>query len=246
MALTAETSQARAFAALEGRVAIPVIWALRAARPPLRDALVVAEAAHVGVLSLAGRQFGRDAIPAVLSGRDAYGQPLRGVRQHSHKHIVVGTGDGEAIDRMAVWAPGGFSLAELAVLRRLRLRYRGRWVPLEPAGDHPAFATASRWRTLTPYLPYNHVKARGRNSVEGQILREVVEFRGFPEPVEISVRARRRGSFRLERRKPGRTGQPAPLPHDVILTFDRPIRGPITLGRDAHFSMGAFVPDDPR
>lgn len=226
-----------------GHLGSAITWSLphEADRPPVTEALPVAEAVHTGVLSLAGRHFGADAIPSVISGRAADGRPLTGTGQHGHKHVLVGSEDGHRIDRVVLWAPQSFSNEERASVASLRLRYRGRSIPLRPGDDgrtHPAFSTATAWRTLTPYMPFNFVKPRGRNSVEGQVTRELVDFRGFPAPAAIWVRPWT-GADVVTRRQRGPTRS---KPFGLELRFAEPVRGPIALGGLAHFALGLLVP----
>jgi CRISPR-associated protein Csb2 len=223
----------------------PVLWRLAAAAaaPPLGEALRIAESIHVAVLALAGRRFGADAIPPVLSGRGEGGAPLRGPRQHLHKHILVGSSDGGSrIEMIAVWAPLGLTAEEREVVSRLHLRHRGGHIPLERTERHPAFARARTWRTLTPYLPFNHVKPRGRSSVEGQVRRELVEFRGLPNPESVRCMSRIAGGAHLQRSRGRGRGEPPPRPHELRITFAEPLSGPMALGRHAHFSLGVLVP----
>jgi hypothetical protein len=217
----------------------PVMWSVDAGAPPLEMALPFAEAAHTAILSLAGRRFGAHAIPPVLSGRGADGRPLRERRQHAHKHVLVGSSDGVSITHLAVWAPGGFTAEERDIVTSIRLFHARRAVELCPCDSHPAFARSAVWRSMTPYLPFNFIKPRGRNSVEGQVRRELVEFRGFPDPVAVVAAPRTRDGFRLLRRG---GGDPPPFPHDLRIEFAEPVTGPIALGRHAHFSLGVLVP----
>lgn len=224
----------------------PLAWRLPATSAvALTDALPVAEAVHTAVLSLAGRHFGADAIPPALSGRSGDGRPLTGAAQHGHKHVLVGSDDGRRIDRLFLWAPGGLTAEERASVATLRLRYRRRSVALAPGCDEESlsgFATATRWRSLTPYLPFNFVKLRGRNSVEGQVMRELVEFRGFRPPSAVTVAPWLGSTFVL--RRCGRTDRAkTDAAYDVRIAFDTPATGPIALGALAHFALGCMVPD---
>jgi CRISPR-associated protein Csb2 len=247
--MLADASQRRSKGSRGGedeRDAAPVVWRVEARHAiPSGESLAVAESLHVAILSLAGRYFGVHAIPSVLSGRGADGRPLRGPDQHGHKHVFVGADGAGEISRLAIWAPGGFTREEREVVAGARLRWAGRFVALtvDPGGDHPAFVTARSWLSLTPYLPFNHVKSRGRSSVEGQVRRELVEFRKRGDPATVTVQPWTRGWFRL-RRADGRQGGPPPSPLEVRVTFAEPVAGPLVLGRHAHFSLGLMIPDD--
>ena len=224
----------------------PVVWSMEARHAiRLSESLVVAESLHVAILSLAGRRFGARAIPSALSGRGVDGRPLSGSDQHRHKHVLVGSEDSDAISHLAIWAPGGLTREEREVVTGARLRWAKQFLALtpDPGGAHPAFAAARSWRSLTPYLPFNHVKPRGRNSVEGQVRRELVEFRELREPATVTARPWTGGLFQL-RRSDGRQVAPAPSPLEVRITFEEPVVGPVVLGRHAHFSLGLMRPDD--
>lgn len=246
--MLADASEARSQGSQhEGqRDAAPVVWRVEARHAiPLGESLAVAESLHVAILSLAGRHFGAHAIPCVLSGRGADGRPLSGRGQHLHKHVFVGADGAAVIGRLAIWAPGGLTREEREVVAGARPRWAGRFVALttDPSGEHPAFVAARSWLSLTPYLPFNHVKPRGRNSVEGQVRRELVEFRELGEPATVIVRPWTRGWFRL-RRADGRQERPPPSPLELRITFAEPVAGPLVLGRHAHFSLGLMTPDD--
>jgi hypothetical protein len=232
-------------ARLDARDPAPVLWRVRSAVPPLlADAVTVAEAAHRAILSVAGRRFGSARIPEALSGRGREGTPLRG--GHGHKHVLVGSRDGATISDLAVWAPAGLTDDERAVVEAIRLPpLAAARVRLEPSGDHPAFATSSVWVTLLPFLPTRHPKRRGDRIVDApvdQVRRELVAYRGLPEPEAVElvdrdwshVRTLRRGS---DRSSPGlgRWG--------VRVRFPDPVAGPIAIGANAHFSMGLLVPE---
>ena len=220
----------------------PVMWRLGTTATPLAETLPVTEAVHTAVLSLAGRRFGANAIPPVFSGRGVDGSPLRGSEQHRHKHVLVGSNDGLTITQIALWAPMGLTRQEREVVSKLHLRRPRGHTLLEPTDTHPAFATAQTWRTLTPYLPFNHLKSSGRNSIEGQIRRELVEFRGMPNPESIRCIPRPVGSYVLQRGKGHKRGEPPRCPYGLQITFADPVVGPIVLGRHAHFSLGVLVP----
>lgn len=229
------------------RCVSPIVWEVESTRViALRQALRVGEAMHTAVLSLAGRRFGVDAIPSVLSGRDHDGRPLTGAAQHGHKHALVGSTDATTIRHVALWAPVGLSERERSVLSGIRLRHEGQSFVLAPAPieEHPSFRIARSWRSLTPYVPYNHVKTRGRNSVEGQILRELVEFRSFPTPASIAIAPWSQEPFVLRRQRKREQRAPPRSAFTVSVEFAEAVAGPVVLGALAHFSLGLMVPDD--
>lgn len=244
-----ESSSARAIGAItdQQRDVAPIVWRVeRRSGIPFAEGLRVAESLHVAILALCGRHFGVNAIPSVLSGRGADGCPLRGSRQHQHKHILIESDDAGAIGRLAIWAPAGFTEEERAAVAGARLRWAGRFVALSRVAEEAprGFATARSWRSATPYLPFNHVKSQGKHSVEGQVRRELVDFRGLGEPATITAQSWARGHFGLVRGAGRRRGEPPPRPLELRMTFAQPVAGPIALGRYAHFSLGLMTPDD--
>ncbi len=244
--MLADGPQTRSHGGEAQRDVAPVVWRVEARHAiALGESLAVAESLHVAILSLARRHFGTRAIPSVLSGRGEDGRPLRGSGQHLHKHVLLGADGRDEINRVAIWVPGGLTQEERDVVAGARLRWAGRFVALslDPGGEHPAFVSARSWLSLTPYLPFNHVKPRGRNSVEGQVSRELVEFREIGEPAAVTARPWTRGWFRLHRADGGRGGPP-PTPRELLISFARPVAGPLVLGRYAHFSLGLMAPHD--
>lgn len=166
------------------------------------------------------------------------------VRGDNHRHLHVLPEGGETIERVLLWAPGGFGPAEVDVLRKLSgIPAQSRqhalqllpWAFLERAGEE-VFGLARSWASSTPYLPARHSKAAGREAVAEQVRRECQQ-RGLPEP-EVAILPAAEGYVTQ------RHGQPRPAgpPHMLRLEFPNPIRGPVLLGANSHFGMGRFVP----
>jgi len=128
-------------------------------------------------------------------------------------------------------------------------------------GLTPQLAESRVWVSRTPFLLLRHpkrfrtgqpkigVNGRQVDGAEDQLRKELVQ-RGFPEPIRIepSSHARVRGrnlywpDFRRHRNGGG--GQPAlPEGFGFVLTFDRPVQGPMCLGYGCHFGLGQFVAD---
>lgn len=136
-------------------------YALAAAPlPPLTETVVVGEWARRAVLSVYGGIIGGCLSPA-LSGREG-SEPLAG---HRHAHFLPADEDGDGyIDHLTVYAAGGFNLADLEALTRLRRLWAGRHQPevhLDLLGlytteglqdAHPWCRPARVWESVTPYV----------------------------------------------------------------------------------------------
>ncbi|MBE3590447.1 MAG: type I-U CRISPR-associated protein Cas5/Cas6 [Firmicutes bacterium] len=159
--------------ALTSRVKLPATQTLR-----------LAESARRAVMSIYGRLNG-GAVSETLSGRAADGRPIEGGHRHAHYLPTDEDGDGW-LDHLHIWAPAGFTRAEIEALSALRtvkvpLHGRGR-----EAGERPAeavlvdtvllYATADprdprlalvlvgparEWESATPFVPGRHAKPRG-------------------------------------------------------------------------------------
>lgn len=131
------------------------------------------------------RLTGQDAPPVLTGHPPGASAPLQDQHRHAHVWPLAEPKSGR-IDRVVVWAPGGFTAAEVAAVgsvRALRLSRRaaegerddfGRPVirGLMPARvlltglgaveDHaPELgATSARWTSLSPFVPSHHQKDR--------------------------------------------------------------------------------------
>jgi CRISPR-associated protein Csb2 len=104
--------------------------------------------------------------------------------------------------------------------------------------------TAEVWESCTPFVAPRFVKARGTNSLVGQV-RSECRTRGLPEPdVEVLSRdevvARHFLRF-VTRRRSGRPQPPTATPWALRLRFPVPVTGPISLGYASHFGLGLFA-----
>jgi CRISPR-associated protein Csb2 len=216
--------------------------------PPFRRALPQAELLHRSLAS-----FVTEACPE-LTGKDNEGRPLEG---HRHAHYVPLDLDGDGhLDHFLVHAPMGLGgTAQLALGRLRRTWTKGAeplYVTLAGLGTlHefarlgnrplPELATASIWRSRTPFVPPRHLKPR-RHSLEDQVQAEL-STRGLPEAVRIEVRDPREQRFYLfvRARRDLNRAPPAPRFFDLRVELARPARGPITLGYASHLGLGLFA-----
>ena len=249
------------------------------ALPPVTRTLPQAELLHRALVRIAERN---GPPPSELTGRDEHRRPLRGPHEHAHINPLDLDGDGH-LDHILIWAPGGLGADAQGAIRGARRTFtKGGIEPLRLAlaatGDLQDLVRlpgrygrrialiadadgASVWQSLTPFVLPRHIKARGKNALEGQIRAEL-SSRGFPEPAAVHQLApmpRRQGGgapagktltgsgetiwsrfrhFNLSRRR----GPEPPVicGFAVRLEFGHPVRGPVALGYGSHFGLGLF------
>ena len=212
----------------------------------------------------------RRAAARLLTGKEADGSTLR---DHRHPHARFGIffdpETGKAA-RLLVWRDQPFSDDEhrailQAAEQELQLSFHGagtrdpwtvRLVPLDsrvspPMGFGPELYR--RWRTVTPYVPPRHMydrrgRVRSRESLEEQ-LRLDLSRRGYNTTgLSIVVDDEMTEWTQIHRPRRNRDDPTNTVRrgYHVALTFDMPVRGPISLGHSAHFGLGLFVvADDP-
>ncbi len=233
----------------------------RSALPPVTRTLPQAELLHRSLVARVANGSRVDCPE--LTGRDTYGQPLKG---HRHAHILPVDLDGDGhLDHVVVHAPmglgsdaqeavrslkrtwtkggvGDVSVAvaghgELRTLRALPQPYGGRVERL--LGPH---AGARVWDSITPFVPPRFQKRRGPNTLEAQVVAELAS-RGLPEAT-VEVCPWDAQTLRLRHAIRVRRAPASPPPVDVgfalRLTFAERIQGPLSLGYGSHFGLGLF------
>lgn len=246
------------------------------ALPPVTRTLPQAELLHRALVSIASRN---NAPPPELTGRDENRRPLRGPHEHAHINPLDLDDDGH-LDHILVWAPGRLGSDAQAAVRSARRTFtKGGIEPLRlalgGAGDladsaflHGFYGRriaqltnkASVWKSITPFVPPRHVKAHGKNTIEGQVRAEL-QSRKFPEPAAVHQLApvfnlgnvselgervtesdqitwSRFRHFVLVRRDGPKP--PVNFGFAIQLEFERPVSGPIALGYGSHFGLGLF------
>ena len=245
--------------------------------PSITRTLPQAELLHRSIVSVATR---KGVPPPELTGRDENWQPLQGPHRHAHINPLDLDRDGH-LDHILIWAPGGLGADAQAAIRGARRTFtKGGLEPLRlglagmgDLGDLLRLSgqygqairrlqgKALHWQSATPFVPPRHIKARGKNTLEGQIRAEL-RSRGFPEVVAVRQLApklpdrsaarppsekllgdgqttwRRFRHFALSRRH-----GPEPLVargFAISIEFERPVSGPIAIGYASHFGLGLF------
>ena len=109
---------------------------------------------------------------------------------------------------------------------------------------------SERWSTVTPLVHSRYLPRKSEQAVFEQVARECADV-GLPAPAKIGVR-------RVSRFRGGpRSIDPRTLPESwtgplrgpqahLDLWFDKPVRGPVLLGRARHFGVGLCLPFDDR
>jgi CRISPR-associated protein Csb2 len=250
------------------RRAIPRPTAIRfavAGRAPVRlaNGILVADEAH----RIAAKRLEEARIP------DSRRQQVMGTggarTDHAHAHWIPLAGQGEsatAVQYLLIYVSDGLESDEIAALlalgklsgKRGEDGYEVRGFPeqtllFQAAGQvedvapelaqHPG---ATRWRSLTPYLPVRHRRPERETVTEyftADVTRELT-YRNLPAPVAVRTEepaAGRVNEFRRYRMKErlasSRTGT------GLVLEFGEQVKGPLLLGQLSHFGFGVFVPD---
>jgi CRISPR-associated protein Csb2 len=202
-----------------------------------------------------------------LRGKDEKGRPLQ--NGHRHAHFIPLSLDPRnrgRIDHVLVHAHMGFGGAAQQALRRLRKTWAKGIeeiaVTLVGLGDISAFRVVSgvtirelgsstSWESVTPFIPPRFLKARGKDSLDGQVRAEL-RCRNLPDLVgapvvtlptgsgTAAVQARRFRHFARTRQNTRAPGPPPGLFH-LTLTFEKPVAGPLCLGWGCHFGLGLFA-----
>jgi len=231
------------------------------ALPPVIYTLIQGERLHKALVCKAG------AHNTALSGCDKHGAPLKG--RHEHAHILPLDLDNDGhLEHFLVWSPMGLDDVAQKAVRTVRTAYAKGTDALRIAlaascGELTEFdqlpgpigkrlclllglSPSINWISHTPFIPPRHLKPRGKNSIEGQILAEL-ESRGLPRPNEIHVVDPREQPEYLRHRHFRRMRKNGPSPpidcgFTIALRFDTPVNGPICLGYGSHFGLGLFIP----
>jgi CRISPR-associated protein Csb2 len=233
--------------------------------PRLTQAVSVAERIHQSLVKLSGNA-------TVFTGLDPEGKPLKtheharilceaaGERSSIARITLYApmgfdTNARRALDQLRhVWGHGGHDLQ----LILLGLGQPHDFAGLDPSRDQsPLLAEAIEWRSVTPFVPTRHPKAHhdGRpkldaygvqiGSPEHDLCRLIVDS-GLPRPTIIVPMSAGMPSLRWlafqRERKHGNGAHAGRIGYGFVLTFQKPVRGPLTFGYASHFGLGAFVP----
>lgn len=208
------------------------------------------------------------AVPShskVLTGCDETKTPLKG--RHEHAHILPLDLDNDGhLDHILIWAPMGLDGTAQQAVRAIRKTFAKGVDSLRVAlaasgtldelrtlpgqyGDSlrmilGATAGSTKWVSHTPFVPPRHLKKHGKNDLGGQITAELAS-RGLSAPLTVEVMDPRSPDFLRQRHfvRVRRQGQTPPMDcgFSVVLHFEKPLSGPISLGYASHYGLGLFA-----
>ena len=230
-------------------------------RPPVERTVRVAGAVRAAVMSQAGRLYRGGRLPQSLSGHDDAGRPLRTGHAHAYWIPVDNDGDG-LIDHIAVYAKYGLEPSTRRAFQATtdvrdghtpvaRVRFDGFYRAMDMDRRCILFKESKVWTTTTPY--YTSWHAKKNFGVPEQIEKDLDKNHHYKHAVRVEHKAGaviRAGSRRVPARvfDAARPGKAAPhgAASRVTISFGAPFKGPLLLGRNSHFGLGAFVPSTVR
>lgn len=238
--------------------------------PLLAETLYVGEMARRYAQGTFGKLFHGESSP-IFSGKSQTGQPSEG---HRHAFYLPTDEDGDGrLDHLTLYAAERFGPQELRAIDRLRVLRGPGGTPIgvlllgtgEPSDLKfaPILSRAVRWRSVTPFIPTRHYKARGRKrdargvSLAEAVLREELTRRGFPDPVRIQALNRCETWNHAKRGATGRSLRWITFRRERVfgsglrgnhpgsgfeIEFPNAVQGPLALGYGCHFGLGLFAP----
>ena len=241
-----------------------------AERLQLTRTLEIAETCRAAAMSMYGEllptPFGGRSVSPVFSGKKEAGRPLIG---HRHAYFLPTDENHDGLlDHLTVTARSGLTAPEQAALAGLSHLWSASdgVIEMECVGLGLAeefasgpLATAGIWDSATPYLAARFGRANGsggNSSAEFlavDILRQLLECYGFcgsgaAPVIEPTGRAVADGRVRpaikdfvRNRQRKNDNGVSRACGYFRI-RFSQAIKGPLSLGHNAHFGMGLFLP----
>lgn len=229
-------------------------------RPLIRDTLKVGDIARVACMSKYGTFYDGKTSP-IFSGKDMHGKPLTG---HGHAfYLPTYETQNREIDHITIIAPSGFGMKELSVLtgikqlysssmQRVNLIFQGCGTVDDFSDVIPILKKSRKWVSSTPLILSRHPKYRGKkpnlyvvDDLEEQVRRDIKNryddsyvLESVRADLHLNIPSKPFDFYRWRRR--GRRG--FDYPYMIQLEFEKPVRGPITLGYASHYGLGMFVP----
>ncbi len=233
----------------------------RSALPAVTRTLPQAELFHRAIIGRLGN--GQRVNCPELTGKDESDQPLRRQHQHAHTLPVDLDGDGR-LDHILIYAQMGLRAAAQQAIRALRRTWTKGGVGelqvavagsgdldmlrrLPPPLDRAIEAIlgppegSQVWESLTPFVPPRFLKAKGKDTLDGQAQAELAS-RGLPQAQRVAFDPELTKQLRHFVRRRVHGGSPPKMDagYGLRLHFAEPIRGPLLLGYASHYGLGLF------
>lgn len=169
---------------------------------PLKATVDIAERFRQSGIKRFKQAHGENAHSFALSGHEPKPEGVEGDHQHAHfLPLAVGDSFTPGLAEILIWAPCGFTQAEVEALMRVQVLYWGASKhPIRPVltgidQSPPAVLSpqpAQTWQSLTPYVPPRHfyrgnlhgAKLKQSDAPENQLAQELARI-GIQSPVEI-------------------------------------------------------------
>ena len=237
------TDYSRYFDLITSRKVETLIWQVRSNPPLLADHLLFTDALRGACISTI-----RDNVPPQVTGHDSFGNHLLGHR-HGH-YFALPSLDNMHIERFVAWFPEGLSIYHVAVLsnvKKLYVRQKGSGpgetlISLDRTGEFRLLlphmtGPSTEWYSIVPFVPSRHIhkKERLHSFIESDLSNEL-RVRGFQADIS-DVSWRPAWSVPALRSESSNHWFRA---YHIRLILTSAVKGPLLLGRHAHFGCGLF------
>jgi len=170
---------------------------------PIKATVDVAECFRQSAIKRFKEACGEDAQSFALSGHEPKPEGIEGDHQHAHfLPLPLDAFNGNSLEELHVWAPCGFTQAEIEALMRVKTVHWGKSkYPIRPvllaiSQQPPSFfsqAPSRVWQSLSPFVPPRYfyrgnlhgAKLRQQDSPEHQLAKEIDRL-SIPTPFEIT------------------------------------------------------------
>lgn len=196
--------------------------------PNERDVVAVSERVRAAIF----RSYGAREIPALFSGKDANGTPLK---RQSHCYFLPVVSNHE-IKAIRIFCPSGFGPEELEALSKKQHLFFGSGTqPLVPAPLSEYKSKPSKeWVSATPFVATDN-----NRSIAEQVSHFLKENFGVtPKTVSYSVWS----TTDLRREKDRGKNSFQKTGYRVKVEFDAKVQGPLSIGHGSHFGLGQLKP----
>lgn len=247
-----------------------VRFILKGFQPPITKALLIGDLFRKSVFKALGKIYRYGDIPEKYSGKEEGTLYLAGSHEHAYYLPEPDFSDGD-ISFINLFMPWGFEPEELLALSGINRLWSSDLPDIkleqcssDPFQESPLFMSSKKWTSLTPYLFSRHPRIKRSERRTGSLFRQALERElhssvlsnleaiGVNRKVEIEIDWSMQVSFQNRsfrwnqfiRERLGTDHQAAVrYGHGFKLHFDKPVKGPISMGYASHMGLGMFMPE---